>query len=241
MKRVIATLLLLAALAVGPWVVSAAYMAIAGIIVAGKVTAKREAILMPGGDTARHIFEITYEYQVRDWYYRETAVQRVDAAFYRTLAVGSAVQVRYSPSRLLRSVKGMGVYLEGASPLSRLHYGPPDQRDLGITAALALALVMGLAAYRRKSKPLGAVAALLIGTCFPSVLLLACGVLVFPLLFWASRRNPGKVAGRTDTVTTGRIVLRGQSRDVVLWRDAIGADAFRRIAAIARWHARARA
>jgi hypothetical protein len=42
------------------------------------------------------------------------------------------------------------------------------------------------------------------------------------------------------SVTTGRIVLRGQSRDVVLWRDAIGADAFRRIAAIARWHPRAR-
>ncbi|HEX7157066.1 MAG TPA: hypothetical protein VF229_07605, partial [Burkholderiaceae bacterium] len=43
------------------------------------------------------------------------------------------------------------------------------------------------------------------------------------------------------SVTPGRIVLRGQSRSLVLWRDAIDADAFRRIAAIARWHPRARA
>jgi hypothetical protein len=194
-KKLIATLVLLTALAVGPWLISAAYMDTAGIVANGNVVAKREAILMPGGDTAKHIFEITYEYQPRDANYRESVVQRVDEAFYRGRAVGSPVRVRYSPSRLLRSFAGMGLYLEDASPLSRLHYGPPDRRDLINTAVLTLALVMGLVAYRSKSKRLGGVAALLVGTCFPWVLLLACAVLVFPLLFWAARDSPGKGYG----------------------------------------------
>lgn len=195
MKRFIATVVLLAALAVGPWVASAVYMNKAGIVVGGKVVAKREAILMPGGDTAKHVFAITYEYQPRDSYYRETVVQRVDEAFYRGEAVGSAVKVRYSPSRLLRSFAGLGLYLEDAAPLSRLHYGPPERRDLIKTAALSFALAAGLVAYRTKSRALGGLAALLVGIWFPPVLLLACGVLVFPLLFWAARRDPGKGYG----------------------------------------------
>jgi hypothetical protein len=195
MKKIVAIAALLVALAIVPWLISAAYMESAGVVVTGKVVGKREAFLMPGGDTERHIFDITYEYQPSDAYYPETVVQRVDASFFRRQPVGSAVKVRYSPSRLLRSFAGMGLYLEDASPLSRLHYGPPDRADLIKTAALGLALVLGLAAYRTKSKVLGGMAALLVGVSFPGVLLVTCAVLVFPLFFWAARRNPGKGYG----------------------------------------------
>jgi len=68
-------------------------------MVAGIVLAMRKAFVMPGGDTWRHIFEITYEYRPLDSRFPETVVQRVDEGFYRGLQVGSAVQVRYSPSR----------------------------------------------------------------------------------------------------------------------------------------------
>jgi hypothetical protein len=195
LKKIVATAALLLALVIVPRLISAAYMESAGVLVTGKVVAKREAFLMPGGDTERHIFEITYEYQPGDAHYRETIVQRVDASFFRRHPVGSTVQVRYSPSRVLRSFAGIGLYLEDASPLSRLHYGPPDRADLIKTAELGLALILGLAAYRANSKALAGMAALLVGISFPDILLVTCAVLVFPLLFWAARRNPRKGYG----------------------------------------------
>src|SRR5690349_11016479 len=161
MKKFVAGFLLVAGLAIVPWLSSAAYMRNAGLVVSGKVLAKREAFLMPGGDTWRHIFAVTYEYRPLDMPYKETVIQRVDAEFFRTLHVGSPVQVRYSPSRLLRSFAGMGLYLEGASPFARLKFGPPDSRDVVRAGALALAGFLGLIAYRRKSKPVGLISATL--------------------------------------------------------------------------------
>lgn len=192
MKKLIAGLLFVAALVIVPWLLSAAYMRTAGIVVSGKVLAKREAFLMPGGDTWVHIFEVTYEYRPLDRPYRQTVIQRVDAKFFRTLQVGSPVQVRYSPSPLLRIFAGMGLYLEGAAPLSRLKFGPPDSRDVVRAGALAVAALLGLVAYRRKSKALGLISATIAASCFPAVLLGACALCLFPALFWASRRSPDK-------------------------------------------------
>jgi hypothetical protein len=201
MKRFIAALFGIAALAAGPLVISNVYMQKSGVVVIGKVLAKREAILMPGGDTWKHIFEITYEYRPFDSSYNETVVQRVDAGLYRGLQVGSAVEVRYSPSRLLRSFAGMGVYLDGSSNLSRLHYGPPGQGDIAKAGAIARAAVFGLIAYWFRNKTLGIIAAVILLACFPAVLLAACGFILFPALFWASRRSPGKGYGLALLVT----------------------------------------
>ena len=198
MKKFVAGFAFVLSLAVVPWAISASHMKAHGIVVTGNVVAKREAFLMPGGDTSRHIFEINYEYRPLDTPYPETVIRRrVDAQFYRTLRVGSPVQVRYSPSRLLRTFAGMGSYLEGASTLSRLNYGPPDRGDVIKAGALTLAAMLGLMAYRRKSKPEGLIAAALAASCFPGVLLATCGLLLFPTLFWAGHRNPGKGTGTT--------------------------------------------
>lgn len=212
MKKSVAAFVLIAALIVVPWAISIQYMKAAGALVVGKVVGKREAILLPGGDTWRHIFEITYEYRALDASYPETVVQRVDQAFYRTLNIGSPIRVRYSPSRVLRSFAGMGLYLEDASPLSRLRYGPPDKRDIVMAGALGMAFLIGLIAYASKSKVLGVIAAVIALTCFPAVLLAACAFVLFPALFWASRRNPGKGYGLALVATIALSIA------VIYWR-----------------------
>jgi hypothetical protein len=212
MKKFITAFVLIGAFIIVPWVLSTQYMKAAGVVVTGRVVAKREAFLLPGGDTWRHTFEITYEYCPLDSPYSETVVQRVDEGFYRTLAVSSQVRVRYSPSRLLRSFAGMGLYLEDASALSRLRYGPPDNRDIVMASALALALLLGLVAYGTKSKVLGVITAVIVLTCFPSVLLAACAVVLFPALFWACRRNPGKGYGLVLLATIALSIA------VIYWR-----------------------
>jgi len=192
MRKYLAGLMFFVALAIVPWVLTSAYMKSAGVLVNGSVIEKRETFLLPGGDTAKHIFEITYEYRPLDSLYAETVVQRVDSTFYRSLRTGSSVRVRYSPSRLLRTFGGMGLYLEDASILSRLRSGPPDQQDIEMAAALVVAAIFVLIAYRSRSKVIGVIGAVIAGVCFPMTLIAACGVLLFPALFWASRRHPGK-------------------------------------------------
>jgi hypothetical protein len=104
-------------LALGPgfWAVATTYVENAGAVVEGEVIGKREAILMPGGDTWKHIFEVTYRYRPFDSPYRQTDGHRVDPSLYRRLQVGSAVQVRYSRSPLLRQLEGVGSFLADAS------------------------------------------------------------------------------------------------------------------------------
>src|SRR5437773_3658881 len=115
MKRVIVTLIVITAVAVLPWAIMTAYMNSADIVVDGKVTEKREAFVMPGSDSWNHIFEVTYQYQPLDSPYPQTAGHPVDPSLYHRLRVGSAVQVRYSPSRLLRPMEGVGSFLAGSS------------------------------------------------------------------------------------------------------------------------------
>ena len=208
----IATLLLILALALSPWVISIAYMHAMGASVIGKVVAKREAFDLPGGDSWKHVFEVKYQYRPLDSRFPETAVQRVNEGFYRGLQVGSPVQVRYSPSRFVRSFAGMGLYLEGASALSRLNGGPPDQQSVVAAGALVLALLLGLSAYRLKSKPLGVIAGLVVGSCFPVLLLGTSGFILFPVLFWAWLSNRGKGYGLALLAT---IAL---SAAVLYWR-----------------------
>ena len=195
MKRAVAGFILVFALAIVPWIATNAYMKSAGVVVTGRVLDKRETFLLPGGDTWKHVFEIACEYRTLDSPYPETLVQRVDSPFYRSLHAGSPVRVRYSPSRLLRSFAGMGIYLEDSSILSRLHYGPPDRRDIAMAGALIIAAIFGLVGYLTKNKALGVIAAVIVGVCFPMALLAVSGLLLFPALFWASRRNPGKGYG----------------------------------------------
>lgn len=195
MRRGVASLIFVLALAIVPWVLSNLYMRSAGIRVTGKVLAKRETFLLPGGDSWKHIFEITYEYRPLDSVNSETVVQRVDAGLYRSTRTGSPIQVRYSQSPFLRSFAGMGLYLEDSSALSRLHYGPPAPEDIAMAVALAIAAIFGLIAYSTRNKVLGVIAAVIAGICFPMTLLAVCGFLAFPALFWATRRNPGKGYG----------------------------------------------
>lgn len=212
MKRGVAGFIFVLALAIVPWFPSNLYMRSAGILVTGKVLAKRETFLLPGGDSWKHVFEITYEYQPLDSVNSETVVQRVDAGLYRATRAGSPIQVRYSPSPLLRSFAGMGLYLEESSPLSRLHYGPPAPEDIAMAVALFVAGILGLLAYSKKNVSLGIVAAVIAGVCFPLVLLGASAFVAFPVLFWASRSNPSKGYG---FALLGLIVL---SVAVVYWR-----------------------
>jgi hypothetical protein len=212
MKRGVAGFGFVLALAIVPWVVTSAYMKSAGAVVTGKVLDKRETFLLPGGDSWRHIFEITYEYRPLDSANSETVVQRVDSTLYRSVRTGGPIQVRYSPSPLLRSFAGMGLYLENSSPWSRLHYGPPAREDIAMTVALLAAAIFGLLAYLKKSITLGSVAVVIAGVCFPLVLLGACAFVAFPALFWASRSNPAKGYG---FALVAAIVL---SVAVVYWR-----------------------
>lgn len=212
MKRGLSGVILVCAVAMAWWLAAGVYMKSAGIVASGQVLAKREAFLLPGGDSWRHIFEITYQYRPRESANAETVVQRVDSSLYRSVSVGSAIRVRYSPSPFLRSFPGMGLYLEDASPLSRLHYGPPSREDMMMAGALIAAALVGFFAYMRMSLVVGGVAALLVGVCFPLFLLGACALVAFPTLFWASRNKPERGYG------FALLALIGLSVAVLYWR-----------------------
>jgi hypothetical protein len=212
MKKIIVRLILLAAVAVLPWVIMTAYMNAAGVLVPGEVVEKREAIVMSGGDSWKHIFEVTYQYRPFDSPYKQTSGHRIDPALYHRLHLGSTVQVRYSPSHLLRLMEGVGSFITDSSAISRLPYGPPNSRDLTEMAGIALASLIGFVAYRKKSKALAIVAGVVGATCIPVVLLAGSGLFLLPTLFWGWRRNPGKGYG---WALLGMIAL---SAAVTYWR-----------------------
>ena len=86
---------------------------------------KREAFLPPGGDSWEHVFEITYRFHPSDSLYPESAYHKVDPDLYRHLKVGSVVQIRYGPSRMLRTFVGIGSFLTDSTSFSRLIWIPP--------------------------------------------------------------------------------------------------------------------
>jgi hypothetical protein len=188
--RMIWTLAILAAL-VAP-VVWGVYMDRTGRVMTGTVVAKREAILMLGGDAFRHTFELTSEYRSRDGYC--AGAQEVDSAFYRSHPVGSAVRLRCP------SVFGMAAHLQDASTP---WFDSGELTDLAVLGIAGIAVVLAWMAYRNKSKALAGGAAVLFGICFPTGLLATCGVVVLPVLFWGARLNPGKGYGLLLLATMG--------------------------------------
>jgi len=211
MKKFLFTLILILTLAL-PWVIPTVYVNFAGIVVPGKVVSKQEAIVMPGGDSWRHTFEVTYEYRPLDSPYVETTRHRVDATLYRSLRIGSAVQIRYSPSHFVRVMEGVGSLIIGSSPFSRLPYGPPAARDIAEITGIALAALVGFVAYRARSKSLGLIGVVIAGTSAPVILLATSGLILLPIFFWAWRRSQGKSYG---WALLGTIAL---CAAVVYWR-----------------------
>ena len=195
MNRTVVALVVMLALGMSPWLIGTVYVNSAGVVVEGRVIEKREAILLPGGDAWAHIFEISYQYQPLDSAYPETGSHRVDSSLYRRLQVGSTVRVRYSPSKLLRPMVGVGSFLADTSPLSRLRYRSGSVSMPAELAGVFVAVLVTLVAYWRKSRSLGFVAALVGGVSVPSLLLAGFALLAFPLLFRAWRANPGKGYG----------------------------------------------
>jgi hypothetical protein len=193
MKWVIITLLAIVAAAVSPWAIAMAYMQISGQVVEGKVTGKREAILMPGGDSWDHLFEITYTYQPFDSGYPETAKHRVDPTLYRGTPVGSAVQVRYSPLRMLRPVVGMGSFLDESSLLSRLGIDLFTAPRLIVIAIISMGWLIAMFAYSKKSVFLGLLAAWVAAIPAPLLFLAITAFIVFPglVLAWRASKKTG--------------------------------------------------
>lgn len=193
MKWIIVSLIAIFALAVSPWVIAMAYMQIAGQVVEGKATAKCEAILMPGGDSWDHLFEITYSYRPLDSSYPEIAKHRVDSALYRRTQVGSAVPVRYSPLRVIRGVVGMGSFLDESSLFSRLGVDLFTAHHLIVISIVSVGFLTALFAYGKKSGRLGLLAAWIVVMPAPVLFLAITAFIAFPGLFlaWRSSKKAG--------------------------------------------------
>jgi len=166
---------------------------IGGILVAGEVTGKREAIDMPLQDTWRHLYEISYRYQPLDARYPATGKHQVDVALYDRLRVGSRVGVRYRRLPIIAEAFGPESALAASSWWSRVPLPSESSRELVELIAVCVAGVLAFVAYRRDSRPLGLIATTVGVTVAASVLLL--GFFAFPLLFFAWRANPGRGFG----------------------------------------------
>lgn len=212
LRRAVGAVAAIVALAVSFWLATTLYVSRAGIEVTGLITDKKERIVMPGGDSWKRVYEVTYQYRPLDSPYLQTSGHRVDAVFYHRLRVGSPVAIRYSPSGLVRHMEGVGSFVVGSTALSRLPYGPPDSRDTAEIAGVLVAGLIGVVAYRRRSGLLGIVAAVVLGACIPVLLLAASGLFLLPMLYWGWRDNPGKGYG---WALLGTIVL---CAAVVSWR-----------------------
>src|SRR5690242_3886357 len=81
------------ALAVSFWLAPTIYVARAGIEVPGRLIEKKERIVMPGGDSWKQVFEVTYQYRPLDAPYPQISGHRIDAAFYHRLQAGSPVTI----------------------------------------------------------------------------------------------------------------------------------------------------
>jgi hypothetical protein len=103
LRSIVVPLIAAAALMFG----TLAYARIAGIVVQGTIVDKHETFEAPTEDTWRRVYEVTYRYQPLDSAAAETGGQRIDSALFSRLRVGSAVQVRYSPIRLMRPMEGV--------------------------------------------------------------------------------------------------------------------------------------
>lgn len=161
---------------------------IGGTVVSGEVVGKRESIEMPLSDTWRHVFEISYRYQPLGARHPATGRHQVDVALYDRLHVGSPVNVRYTNLAL-----GLDSALADSSWWSRRPHESESARELAELIAVAIAVLLAVIAYRRRSRTLTVVAVTAVATIAASVMLL--GFLVFPALFWVWRGRRGQGFG----------------------------------------------
>jgi hypothetical protein len=175
------------------WAIPTAYVQAAGVVVPGTVTDRRERIDLPGGDSWRHVFEVTFRYRPRDAEAPRTATHLVDAAMFDRVRVGDVVSVRYSPWAPLRATRGVGAVLADSSPWSRLPVGPETLRFAAELTLIGVAMLLGLAAYGRGSRPLEIVAWCVGATVAAGVP--PFGWFVYALLFGVWRRRPGQGFG----------------------------------------------
>jgi hypothetical protein len=180
-------------LGVSLWAIPTAYVESAGVVTSAVVTDRREYIDLPGGDSWRHAFEVTFRYQPRDAELPRTASHPVSAALFDRLHVGDTVAVRYSAWGPLRHVRGVGTVLAESSPWSRLPLGPETLRETAELTLVGVAILLGLVAYERRSRWLEVVAWLVGATVVAGVL--SFGWLVYALLFGVWRRRPGQGFG----------------------------------------------
>lgn len=189
------------------WFMAVSYIDQTSLATTGTVIAKQERILLGRGDSWYRLFEITYRYQPAGAAYPEAASQNVDFGLYNRVQVGTTLPVRYSRWKFIRLLQGIGSHIERTSATSRLRYGSIQASDLAALAAVVLAGVFGLIAYSKRNMALGAAGALVLGVAFPSILLVATSMLVFPMLFWAWRRRPGEGFGWMLVGSIGVLLL----------------------------------
>lgn len=188
-------------------VLLAVWIVATSAVVNGKIVDKRESIEMPLEDAWRHVFAVTYKYQPADSASPITASHPVDVSLYDRLAVGATVKVRYSTLPLFLPIVGLGSALVDSSWLSRIPTRSEGRQELVEVGAICAIGLLGFAAYRMRSRTLGLLAGIT-GAVFASSVLLI-GFLIFPFLFVAWLRNPGKGFGwaLVATVTLSLIAL----------------------------------
>jgi hypothetical protein len=190
---VLAVALLLAS----PLIVPAMYRDYAGFVTAGVVETKHEAVELMGNDRSFPEFIVSLRYQPRDSEEPETATSRIDPDLYDRLQVGSQIEVRYLPWKWARWFTP-AVPL-GRSALARFKADTQAVRSIEEVAGFVAIVVLGVIAYRRKSKSLGLLA-LTAGGVFVSAYVLL-GFVVFPAFFWLWRRYPGEGFGWVLLIT----------------------------------------
>jgi len=164
-----------------------------GTLVPGEVTAKRERIEMPLEDTWRHVYEVSFRYQAPGAHQPGHSTHPVDVALYDRLRVGSRISVHYRRLPIVAAIFGPETALAASTWWSRMPLPSESPRELIELFAGSLAAVLGFVAYRRDSRVLGLVATTIAVSFAASVLLL--GFVLFPMLVWAWRVNPGRGFG----------------------------------------------
>lgn len=178
-----------------PYLLPALYLELAGVVTEGQVTQKQESIQMRGYDRWRHVLEVTYRYIPADTRVAETGTHQVDPSLFDRLQVGSKVKVRYIPWRLPRSlhIVAMGSALADAAWRSRIPEESDGARLTFDIGSAALAGLLGVVAWRRKTRPWILAAALCGATVCTAVV--PCGFVTFPILFAVWRKRPGQGYG----------------------------------------------
>ena len=192
--RVLLGLIAIMAFAFALWSGFAAFVQSTTAVTDAEIISQQENIVFGRADNWARLFEVTYRYRAADDPNPTTASHNVDPEVFERLRVGDAVRVHYSRYAMLRNIEGMGSYIEGTSAISRLNHGFSN-RDLLLFSALLLFALAGLGAFALGSRVLGLLSLMLLGIFSPDTMLAFFALVVFPMLFWASRKKPAQGYG----------------------------------------------